>query len=81
MGKDGPALDCVGFQHVLVRSIEFLATGEVTSEAPDNFPTADAVSLNPLEITPIASAHQHLHFAHTECCPTAGPEHLASGEE
>ncbi|MEM1353951.1 MAG: ThuA domain-containing protein [Planctomycetota bacterium] len=80
MGKEGPALDCVGFQVVLVRSIEFLATGEVTTPVPDNFPTQDAVSLNKLEFEPIASDHQHLHFAHTECCPHAAPEHLATGE-
>lgn len=80
MGNDGPALDCVGFQTVLIRSIEFLATGEVTSEVPADFPTADKVSTRKLQIQPIASDHQHLHFAHTECCPQAVPEHLATRE-
>ncbi len=40
-------MHCVGFQTLLYRSCEWLATGEVTTPLPDNFPTADATSLEP----------------------------------
>jgi hypothetical protein len=36
----------VGFQATFVRGVEWAATGGVTYPVPDNFPTADAVSLN-----------------------------------
>jgi len=37
---------CVGFQTILVRAVEWLARGEVTSAVPSNFPDESAVSLN-----------------------------------
>lgn len=56
--KEGPALACAGFQTIFTRSIEWLATGKVTTPKPDDFPTKDAVSsreLAPFE--PLAYIH------------------------
>lgn len=39
------AIKCVGFQTMLVRGTEFVATGKVTIGVPANFPTADAISV------------------------------------
>lgn len=36
-------LDCVGFKTVLIRSVEWLATGKCTTPIPDNFPTNEVV--------------------------------------
>lgn len=36
---------CVGFQTRLIRAAEWLATGAVSYPVPDNFPTADAISI------------------------------------
>lgn len=36
-------LECVGFQTVLIRSVEWLATGECQTPLPANFPTDDVV--------------------------------------
>lgn len=47
--KDGPALKCAGFQTIFIRSIEWLATGKVTTPKPDDFPTKDAVSMRELK--------------------------------
>ena len=56
--KDGPALKCVGFQTIFTRSIEWLATGKVTTPKPDDFPTKDAVSLRELApYEPLAYIH------------------------
>ena len=46
----GPILApyCVGFQTTLVRGAEWAATGKVTTPVPENFPEADAVSMNPV---------------------------------
>ena len=44
----GPALQCAGFQTVFTRSVEWLATGEVTIPVPDDFPNAEEVSLREL---------------------------------
>jgi len=38
---------CAGFQTVLVRAAEWLATGDVTLPVPDDFPGEDAVSIRP----------------------------------
>lgn len=38
-----PAVRCVAFRTLLVRAVEWLATGEVTSPVPDNFPDENAV--------------------------------------
>ena len=45
--QDSPALQCVGFITTLQRGAEWAATGQVTQTVPDDFPTADAVSLRP----------------------------------
>ncbi|MBX2851096.1 MAG: ThuA domain-containing protein [Phycisphaeraceae bacterium] len=56
--KDGPALACAGFQTIFTRSIEWLATGKVTIEKPDDFPTKDAVSVRELKpFEPLAYIH------------------------
>ncbi len=43
--EDERAFYDVGFRTVLNRSVEWLATGNVTIPVPANFPTADAISL------------------------------------
>ncbi|TVS14355.1 MAG: hypothetical protein EA424_19790 [Planctomycetaceae bacterium] len=40
-------MQCVGFQVLLYRGCEWLATGQCQTPIPDNFPTAEATSLNP----------------------------------
>lgn len=46
MGHGVPALQCVGFIVTLQRGAEWAATGQVTQKTvPDDFPTADRVSL------------------------------------
>ena len=40
---------CAGFQTVLVRAAEWLATGETTTPVPADFPAEDAVSIRPEE--------------------------------
>jgi type 1 glutamine amidotransferase len=40
-------MHCVGFQTLLYRSLEWLASGKVTTPVPENFPTADEVRLAP----------------------------------
>ncbi len=39
------ALHCVGFRTILQRSVEWLATGEVTQPVPEDFPGQDKTSL------------------------------------
>ncbi len=41
------SMQCVGFQVLLYRGCEWLATGQCQTAIPDNFPTAEATSLNP----------------------------------
>lgn len=77
MGDQAPAVQCAGFQTVFIRSIEFLATGQVTSAVPDDFPTADAVSMRELIFEPIADSGQPLHDAYADCCEDAGHDHFA----
>lgn len=56
--KEGPALACAGFQTIFTRSLEWLATGKVTIEKPEDFPTKDAVSLRELApYEPLAYIH------------------------
>jgi hypothetical protein len=45
MRKYNPAMQCAGFQTLLLRGAEWAATGKVTQKVPDDFPTAEAVSL------------------------------------
>jgi type 1 glutamine amidotransferase len=42
---DLDALHCVGFQTILARSAEWVATGKVTIPVPSNFPAADKTSI------------------------------------
>lgn len=39
-----PAMKCVGFVTIVQRACEWAATGEVTIEVPENFPTAEQTS-------------------------------------
>ena len=41
----GVAVECVGYQTILARGTEFVATGEVTIGIPSAFPTAEASSV------------------------------------
>jgi type 1 glutamine amidotransferase len=43
--EENPAMQCVGFQTLLLRSAEWAATGKVTQPIPTDFPTEQAVSL------------------------------------
>lgn len=43
--EDNPAMQCAGFQTLLLRGTEWAATGNVTQSLPDDFPTNKAVSL------------------------------------
>lgn len=42
---DNIAMQCAGFQVTLLRGAEWAATGEVTQQVPDDFPTATTISL------------------------------------
>ena len=44
MGHADYSMRCAGFQVTLCRGAEWSATGKVTQEIPDDFPTADKVS-------------------------------------
>jgi type 1 glutamine amidotransferase len=45
LGHDVAAMQCVGFIATLQRGAEWAATGNVTQKVPNDFPTADRVSL------------------------------------
>ena len=45
MGHDVPQMCCVGFIVTLQRGAEWAATGKVTQKVPNDFPTADKVSI------------------------------------
>lgn len=45
--EDNPAMQCAGFQTLLLRGAEWCVTGKVTQPVPADFPTADAISLRP----------------------------------
>ena len=45
--EDNPAMQCTGFQVLLLRAAEWCARGRVTQPVPADFPTAEAVSLRP----------------------------------
>ncbi|MGY8642392.1 MAG: DUF7133 domain-containing protein [Verrucomicrobiales bacterium] len=48
-------LHCVGFQTVVARSCEYVATGDVRLEAPSSFPAVDKVtSRSPKAVIPVA---------------------------
>lgn len=42
--------DCVGFQTLLARGVEWAATGDVTLPVPEDFPTATEIRLRPLKL-------------------------------
>jgi uncharacterized protein len=44
-GEPSPNLDCVGFQTLLSRGVQWAASGAVTIPIPPNFPGPDSVSL------------------------------------
>ena len=44
---DNPAMQCTGFQTLLLRGSEWCATGKVKQAVPKDFPTAEEVSLRP----------------------------------
>ncbi|MBI1375641.1 MAG: hypothetical protein GC159_23265 [Phycisphaera sp.] len=47
-GQDNwDSLYCVGFQTILARSVQYVATGGVTLDVPKGFPGSDAVSIVP----------------------------------
>ncbi|GHT49661.1 hypothetical protein FACS189440_15770 [Bacteroidia bacterium] len=43
--QENAAMQCTGFQVTLLRGSEWAATGKVTQAVPDDFPTADRMSL------------------------------------
>ena len=43
--ENNPAMQCAGFQTLLLRGAEWSATGKVTQPVPADFPTEKAVSL------------------------------------
>ena len=45
--EDNPAMQCVGFQALLLRGTEWVATGKVKQPVPADFPTDQSVSLRP----------------------------------
>jgi type 1 glutamine amidotransferase len=47
-GEANADLDCVGFQTLFSRGVEWAATGKVTIAIPADFPTADRVRVRPL---------------------------------
>ncbi len=42
--ENNPAMQCTGFQVLLLRGSEWAATGQVTQPVPMDFPSASAVS-------------------------------------
>lgn len=47
-GDPSPNLDCIGFQTLLVRGVQWAATGRVTIPIPPDFPGPDTASLHKL---------------------------------
>ena len=45
--ENNPAMQCTGFQVLMLRSAEWCATGKVTQKVPADFPTEAEVSLRP----------------------------------
>lgn len=45
--EDNPAMQCAGFQTLLLRGSEWCATEKVRQPVPKDFPTADQISLRP----------------------------------
>jgi uncharacterized protein len=49
-GEPSPDLDCVGFQTLFARGVEWAASGRVSIPIPPNFPGPSNASLNPLHV-------------------------------
>jgi type 1 glutamine amidotransferase len=49
-GEPSPNLDCVGFQTLFARGVEWAATGRVTIPIPPDFPGPEKISLKPLHL-------------------------------
>ena len=49
MGHADESVQCAGFQTLLVRGAQWAATGQVTTEVPADFPTADAARTRPFQ--------------------------------
>lgn len=49
---------CVGFQTILIRATEWLATGKVIYKVPENFPTEFDVSLEPRDLSKLNTSNQ-----------------------
>lgn len=47
-GEPSPNLDCIGFQTLFARGVEWAATGKVTIPIPSGFPQPTQISLQPL---------------------------------
>lgn len=45
--ENNPAMQCAGFQTLLLRGAEWAITGKVRQRVPSDFPTSDSVSLRP----------------------------------
>ena len=45
--EENPAMQCAGFQTLLLRGAEWAATGKVRQSVPSDFPTEDKISLRP----------------------------------
>lgn len=45
--EDNTAMQCAGFQTLVLRGSEWAATGKVTQEVPIDFPTEESISLRP----------------------------------
>ena len=45
--EENPAMQCAGFQTLLLRGAEWAATGKVRQPVPSDFPTSESVSLRP----------------------------------
>ena len=49
LGHDTPAFECAGFATTFLRGCEWAATGKVSQEVPDDFPSAEEVSSRSFE--------------------------------
>ena len=51
-GQSNLNFRCVGFQTMLIRAVEWIATGKVTYPVPPDFPSAEQISINDLLVGP-----------------------------
>jgi type 1 glutamine amidotransferase len=50
--EPSPDVDCVGFQTLFARGVQWAATGRVTIPIPSDFPGPDHISLHALKLPP-----------------------------